>query len=155
EPEIPSAMLSGEVTWGRRLRWILLATVPSSLLMGATTFITTDIAAIPLLWILPLRLYLLTFIIVFSNTPERIMPQACDWIEPAIPRSISQYFLEGHKAFILTMPLLVLLLVFMMLSEWKTTRVGTNVALHLVTFFAIAMVCHGELARDRPSTKYL
>src|SRR5262249_53950087 len=53
----------GEVTWARRLRWLALAMVPSSLMLGATTYISTDIAAIPLLWVLPLALYLLTFII--------------------------------------------------------------------------------------------
>src|SRR4051812_31700007 len=46
-------------------RWILLAFVPSSYLLGVTTYITTDIAAVPLLWVIPLALYLLTFIIVF------------------------------------------------------------------------------------------
>src|SRR5271155_2426182 len=57
------------VTWPRRLKWIALALVPSSLMLGATTYITTDIAAIPLLWVLPLALYLLTFIIVFAHIP--------------------------------------------------------------------------------------
>jgi SAM-dependent methyltransferase len=52
----------------RQLRWVLLAFVPSSLMLGLTTHITTDIAAIPLLWILPLALYLLSFIFVFSGT---------------------------------------------------------------------------------------
>jgi hypothetical protein len=53
----------------RRLRWVLLAFVPSSMMLGVTTHITTDIAAIPLLWILPLALYLLSFILVFSRLP--------------------------------------------------------------------------------------
>jgi SAM-dependent methyltransferase len=147
--------LSGDVTWWRRIRWILLAAIPSSMLLGATTYVTTDIAPIPLLWIPPLGLYLLTFIIVFSKTPERIMGKITDWIEPVIPKSISKYFLEGHKMFILAMPLLVLLLVFMMQSDIKPPKVAYTVALHLVTLFVVAMVCHGELARDRPSTKYL
>jgi hypothetical protein len=59
--------LGGTVTPLRRLRWVLLAMVPSSLMLGATTYITTDIAAIPLLWVLPLALYLLTFIVDFSH----------------------------------------------------------------------------------------
>lgn len=65
------AVLSDKVTAGRRLRWILLAAVPSSLMLGATTYITTDVAAIPLLWVLPLTLYLLSFIIVFAKVPIR------------------------------------------------------------------------------------
>src|SRR5262249_35312055 len=54
-------------TPGNPLRWIALATVPSSLLLGVTTYITTDIAPIPFLWIIPLSLYLVTFIFVFSR----------------------------------------------------------------------------------------
>src|SRR5262249_26307524 len=60
---------SGPITWGRRLRWVLLAAIPSSLMLGVTTYITTDLAAIPLLWVLPLALYLLSFIIVFARVP--------------------------------------------------------------------------------------
>src|SRR5262249_14281530 len=61
--------LTGEVAGGRRLRWVLLAAVPSSLMLGATTYMTTDIAAIAFLWVLPLALYLLSFIIVFAKIP--------------------------------------------------------------------------------------
>src|SRR6476659_2593859 len=51
-----------------RLRWVALAFVPSSLLLGVTTYLTTDVAAVPLLWVVPLALYLLTFVIVFSRS---------------------------------------------------------------------------------------
>src|SRR5262249_10834201 len=51
----------------RRLRWVALAFVPSSLMLGMTTYLTTDIAAIPLLWAIPLALYLLTFILTFAS----------------------------------------------------------------------------------------
>ncbi|HEX4195628.1 MAG TPA: hypothetical protein VHY80_21135, partial [Stellaceae bacterium] len=49
--------------WRERLLWIALAFVPSSLLLGVTSFITTDVASAPLLWIAPLALYLLSFVI--------------------------------------------------------------------------------------------
>ncbi len=123
--------LSGDVTLWRRLRWVLLAFVPSSLMMGVTTYITTDIAAIPLLWVLPLGLYLLSFILVFAKIPR--------WV---------------HQAMILAMPLLVLLLAFMMLSEIKP-KITYNIMLHLLLMFVVSMVCHGEMVRDRPPTKYL
>src|SRR5262249_33600723 len=58
EEEAPSLL--------RRCRWVALAFVPSSLMLGVTTHLTTDLAAIPLLWILPLTLYLLSFVLVFS-----------------------------------------------------------------------------------------
>ena len=51
----------------RRLRWAFLAFVPSSLVLGVTTYVTTDVAAVPLLWVVPLALYLLTFVIAFSR----------------------------------------------------------------------------------------
>ncbi len=131
QPEAGETALIGAVTLGRRLRWILLAFVPSSLLMGVTTYITTDIAAIPLLWVPPLALYLLSFMLVFAK----------------IPRSV-------HQAMILSMPLLVLLLVFTMLSDIKLP-IGYNIGLHLLLMFVVAMVCHGEMVRDRPPTKFL
>src|SRR6185436_4548082 len=49
------------------LRWLLLAAVPSSLMSGLTFYITTDVFAMPLLWVFPLAIYLLTWIFAFSN----------------------------------------------------------------------------------------
>jgi hypothetical protein len=59
--------LIAEVTWKLRGRWILLSVVPSGLLLGVTLHIGTDIAAVPFLWVLPLALYLLTFVLVFAR----------------------------------------------------------------------------------------
>ncbi len=115
----------------RQLRWVALAFVPSSLMLGVTTFVSTDMASIPLLWIIPLSLYLLTFIIVFSKVPK-----------------------EVHLTATLLMPVFVLLLVFLMTSH-VPAKFGLQVLLHMATFFVVAMVCHGELAQDRPSTKHL
>jgi hypothetical protein len=120
------------VTLLRRLHWIALAFVPSSLLLGATTYITTDIAAIPLLWLLPLTLYLLSFILVFSRLPG--------WV---------------HKGFLLVMPLVVLLLLFFLLSHESPMKYWQNILLQLVVLFVVAMVMHGELARMRPATSHL
>ncbi len=61
--------MSDTVTWWRRLRWIALTAAPSSLMLGCTTYMTTDIAAIPFFWVLPLALYLMTFIFVFARWP--------------------------------------------------------------------------------------
>ena len=52
-----------------RVRWVALAFAPSSLLLGVTTYLTTDLAPVPLLWVVPLTLYLLSFIIAFANPP--------------------------------------------------------------------------------------
>src|SRR5207244_12197301 len=53
------------VTW---LRWLVLVFIPSSWLMGVTTYLTTDLAAVPLLWVIPLALYLLSFIVAFAGS---------------------------------------------------------------------------------------
>src|SRR5262249_38283753 len=57
------------VTWSDRLAWIGLALVPAALLTAFTTHVTTDVASAPLLWVLPLALYLLTFVLVFRERP--------------------------------------------------------------------------------------
>ena len=54
----------------QRISWLLLACVPSSLLLGVTTYLTTDLAAVPLLWIVPLVIYLLAFIVAFSSASD-------------------------------------------------------------------------------------
>ncbi len=126
-----SAELSGEVTARRRIWWILWSFAPSSLLLGVTTYLTTDIAAVPLLWVLPLALYLLTFVLVFARRP-----------------------LLRHSWMVYAQPFLVLPLAILFL--WNVQAEGVWVIpLHLLAFFVTAMVCHGELAQDRPSTAYL
>src|SRR5512143_1727092 len=70
EAEAAPAPVEERPRWARRLYWIVLAFVPSSLLLGVTTYITTDLAAVPLLWVLPLAIYLLTFILAFGRWPR-------------------------------------------------------------------------------------
>ena len=115
------------------LRWVFLGAVPSSLMLGATTYMTTDIAAIPLLWVAPLAIYLLSFILVFARIPAGV-----------------------HFTMVLLMPLAILLLLFLILSEIKP---GNNllylIGVHLAVLFLVSMVCHGELARSRPAPENL
>lgn len=61
---------------GRRIGWVALAFVPSALLTAFTTHITMDVASAPLLWVLPLAIYLLTFVLVFRDTPIALVPSA-------------------------------------------------------------------------------
>jgi hypothetical protein len=114
---------------GQWLRWVALAFIPSSLMLGVTVFITTDIAPIPLLWVIPLAIYLLTFILVFLKRP--ILP---------------------HRWMVRALPMIVVLLVLVMCL--KTTQLFF-VSVHLLALFSVGMVCHGELARQRPSARYL
>jgi len=85
------------VTWGRRLRWVLLSAIPSSLMLGVINYISTDLSPFPLVWVFPLALYLLTFILVFSKWP---MP----WL--GLP----------HTVILFIQPMFLLLLVFVLLS---------------------------------------
>lgn len=119
------------ITLSRRLRWIALSFVPSSLLLGFTTYLTTDIAAVPLLWVAPLALYLLTFILVFAR-------------KPPLPHAILVSLMP-----IVVLPLLVLLIGRAYEPFWLVLPV------HLIGFFVISMVCHGELAADRPDPVHL
>ncbi|MCL4458003.1 MAG: fused MFS/spermidine synthase [Nitrospirae bacterium] len=114
-----------------RLRWIAFSFVPSSLLLGVTTFISTNIAAIPLFWVVPLALYLLSFILVFARIPGII-----------------------NRLMIFIFPPAVLTLLFFELSDIRPS-ILVSFLVHLSAFFITAMVCHGELARRRPSARYL
>ncbi len=61
------------VDWKRRLRWILLAFVPSSLMLGVTSYVSVDLSPFPLLWAVPLALYLLSFILVFGKFVPQVL----------------------------------------------------------------------------------
>lgn len=114
-----------------RLRWVLLSAAPSSLMLGATSYITTNLAPIPLLWIIPLALYLVTFILAFSN---RVRNDSFK-----LTRLASMLALA--VAFVLTLEL------------WEP--IFGMALLHLVVFFFLAWGCHTLLARSRPSAAYL
>src|SRR4051812_46054170 len=58
------------IPWRRKLAWMTLAFVPSSLLQSVTAYLTADIASLPLLWVIPLAIYLLTFVIAFAKSPR-------------------------------------------------------------------------------------
>lgn len=115
-----------------KVHWLLLALVPSSMLLGLTNFISTDIASVPLLWIIPLTLYLLSFILVFSKWHSCLHPWMLK-LQPAL--------LLPFLAFSFINPAV--------LPYWL------DLLLHLGSFFLVLMVCHGELARLRPSTQHL
>jgi hypothetical protein len=127
----PTTTTTTTTTTASRVRWVLLAFVPSSLMLGVTSHITTNLAAVPLLWVIPLALYLLTFALVFARRPPL-----------------------SHALVVRMLPFLVLLAgPFFFVSvpgmEWQ------SILLHLAMFFVAAMACHGQLAQDRPDTRYL
>ena len=114
-----------------RLSWVLLSFAPSSLLLGVTNYLTTDVAAVPLLWVIPLALYLLTFVLVFARAP-----------------------ILRHEWMVRVQPILVLMVVVAMFWGMRNP-VSLFFPLHLGAFFLTTMVCHGELAKRRPSVRHL
>jgi spermidine synthase len=129
--DAPLAESAPAPTVGRRLRWVLLSFVPSSLMLGVTTYLSTDIAAIPLLWVIPLAIYLLSFILVFARRPP-------------LP----------HALMVELLPIAMLPLVLVLASR-ATGPLALVLPVHPLALFVIAMVLHGELARDRPATGHL
>jgi hypothetical protein len=119
------------ISWGRRARWIVLAFVPSSLLMAVTSYMSTDVAAVPLLWIVPLSLYLLTFTVAFSPSASAVRALAAR-----------------------LMPMATIALTLVLVAQMNQP-LALVIPLHLTVFAIIALVCHGELANDRPSAARL
>lgn len=111
------------------LHWIALAAVPSSLLLGVTTHLSTDIAAVPLLWVVPLAIYLLTFVAAFAAPPP---------IRRAWPIRLAPFLVVAALA----------AMVLRQRSWWAF-------ALHLLAFACVALVCHRELADRRPPARRL
>jgi len=129
----PAEGAAGEAapSWRDAAVWVALAAVPSALLIAVTAHISTDVAAAPLLWVIPLALYLATFVIVFQTRP--LLP---------------------HRWMVLVQPLAIVVLVGV-LAVGVLSYLVLTLALNVVTFFLCAMVCHGELARRRPAARHL
>jgi hypothetical protein len=118
-------------TWRDKASWATLAAVPSGLLIAVTAHISIDVAAVPLLWVIPLALYLLSFIIVFARRP--IIP---------------------HGIIVAVQPLFIIALAAVMVFDPIKTIVWV-VCVHLAVFFVCALMCHGEIARRRPPPQHL
>ncbi|HEX2560094.1 fused MFS/spermidine synthase [Phenylobacterium sp.] len=113
------------VSWRQRLAWVALAAIPSSLMLGVTTHITTDVASAPFLWVVPLALYLGTFIIAFSEKPV---------ISPPIGLILHAIAVAACAAML----------------PFKTSNFLAQMAVHLAAFFFTALVCHQRLVSLRP-----
>jgi len=122
------------VTWLRRLWWLALALVPSALLMGVTTHLSVDMPSMPLLWAIPLGLYLLSFIMVFARWP------ILKWLW--LLRFFQAAGIAGAAATVY-------------FESMETQYVVLVGALHLAAFFLTALVCHGAMAADRPASEHL
>lgn len=120
------------VRWQERFQWLLLSFAPSSLLMAVTQYMTTEVIAVPLLWVLPLAIYLLCFIIAFARKPI-----------------ISHTWMVREQALFLIFPLITLSKTTLTVPAWQL------ILFHLLGFFALTMVCLGELVKTRPDKSHL
>ncbi len=113
------------------LRWIALAFIPSSLLLGVTTYLTTNLASAPLLWVLPLTLYLLTFVVAFAKL--RLFDSA----------------FYGRLAAMLMAPMVLVIVLE------AADPILALAALHLLVFLLGALACHSRLYESRPDPRHL
>ncbi|HEX9903836.1 MAG TPA: fused MFS/spermidine synthase [Propylenella sp.] len=119
------------VTWRKRARWMALASLPSALLIAVTAHLSTNIAAVPLLWVLPLAVFLLTFVVAFQRSP--LVPRRA--VELMVPFSA----------------------VGAILTYGFSTPLGglLGIAINLFAFFAIALAWHSALVACRPPARHL
>lgn len=118
-------------TWRQRATWTVLAATASALLLAVTNQMCQEVAVVPLLWVVPLALYLVTFVLCFES--ERWYSRS--W----------------------NLPVLILSLTVLTQAAALGARVGVwyGVPIYSVGLFVICMFCHGELAARRPGPEHL
>ena len=127
---INTAAPAKTITYKQRLVWIFLAFIPSSLMLGVTSHMANNIASAPFLWIIPLALYLLTFVIVFAKEPI------------VAPAQLAKLF---------PWVILVALIAGVALKPFVLLSIG----LSLICYFIIVSFCHGRLVEARPEAANL
>lgn len=124
---------SGPLPWARRLRWLAYAAIPSSLMLGSTTYLTRDLSPVPLIWVVPLAIYLITLIAAFA--PRADPGKLTLWsrrLLPGIAILVAYTFAIGAQR-----PLFAL------------------AAIHLAGLAVAGLLCHARLAGDRPGPERL
>jgi hypothetical protein len=114
------------VSTRQKLHWLACACVPSVMLLAVTNYITVDVAATPLLWVVPLALYLASFVVAFSALNLRLRSVALVmWVAGSLWLSLNAF------------------------AQGAVSLFG-QVAAALLALFGASLLCHGELARERP-----
>ncbi len=131
EEEVVVEDTSPAPSWRDRLTWMFLSAGPSALLLAVTAYLSTNVAPIPLLWVLPLALYLITFIVAFAA-------------KPLFPARIATYF---AIAFIFPVILLI--------NFENNFPVAISAPTHLIGFFLVALACHMQIGQSRPKASHL
>jgi SAM-dependent methyltransferase len=116
--------------WKLQLTWLSLAACGSTLLLAVTNHLTQNVASIPFLWILPLTIYLLSFILCFEGR---------GWYQRSTFLKLAPILIYGMAA---------------ALSE-DVQKLAIMIPLFSIGLLVCTMVCHGELARLKPSHRHL
>ncbi len=130
ETAIETDIVPTEIGWKRRLYWIALAAVPSGLMLSTTSHLTTDLMAMPLLWVIPLGIYLLSFSVAFANNQRPAY-----WISRLAPLVL---IITGAFVFLV----------------WGKAAINGLVA-SLTLLFVVAVALHNEMYRTRPAPSQL
>lgn len=118
------------INWRRRLYWIALAAVPSGLMLSTTSHLTTDLMAMPLLWVIPLGIYLLSFSVAFADNQRPAY-----WISRLAPLVL---IVTGAFVFV----------------AWGKAAIN-GLAASLTMLFFVAVALHNEMYRIRPAPAQL
>ena len=127
----PGKTTASAPTLGRMAMWVGLSAAGSALLLSTTNQMCLDVAVVPFLWVVPLSLYLLTFVICFDN--ER-------WYDPRVFGVLT----------VLSVPA-----VCWLLDQELDADIASQITIYTLVMFAFCMTCHGELARSRPPPRHL
>lgn len=127
----PQAMVDTVFGWSDRLQWVALAFVPSALLIAVTSHISTDIASVPFLWIIPLALFLATFVLTFRHGGDRVH-EILVRVQPFVVAPLVVGVMWGERAYLLV-----------------------AILLNLSMLAVSAMICHRELYLRRPAASHL
>lgn len=125
----------GKPGWGRRTLWLVLPAAASVLLLATTNAISEELAVFPFLWVVPLAIYLLTFIICFDSPI---------WYARSVMTGV----------WLLAMGL-IFVLVYNTYVDYNPMSFPRVIIIYSVALFACCMICHGELARLKPEPRYL
>lgn len=136
EPSAKETIAESEsITWIQRLGWVFLAFVPSSMLLAVTTHLTTEVASFPLLWVVPLGVYLLTMIAAFSR------------VGPVLAKF-------GARPMIVT-----IIAAWVLLVAWDrmalSVPVAANITIQLALLLSVGLFGHARLAQTRPPASRL
>ena len=171
-------------TWADKLGWIGLALVPSALLTAFTTHVATDVASAPLIWVVPLALYLLTFVLVFRDKPIVLVPcavavaaggyilvrslgQRMGWTLPGEALAVGAMACVGvfvwlynrgllpPTRWLLGFHLAAVILALLQLSQTRHDTWFVSAATGVTAFFLAALVAHRTLYEARPAARYL